>query len=292
MTAKLLPTPKKRSRLIQPPSKAIPPEGKVAVLSTEPDNADPWSYQGKPGETPAEALGALSLQPGMTAAATIKQFAGYTNIELHGLVNALHTQVEAVNSGDMTRPEGMLVAQAHTLDSMFNTLANRAKANMAGDGQYLQTAEMYLRLAFKAQSQCRATLETLGQLKNPGNVAFVRQANIAHGPQQINNAEPHAGAGKNESQPNKLLEDQRGKWMDLGAQEAAGRLDQALAAMGKVHRPEIARGQSEGQSEWPPGQDTPAPSADGASIEGIEARTGRVLMLQRQSATRTVQVAK
>jgi hypothetical protein len=37
-------------------------------------------------------------------------------------------------------------------------------------------------LALKAQSQCRATLETLAAIKNPQPVAFVRQANIAHGP--------------------------------------------------------------------------------------------------------------
>ena len=46
----------------------------------------------------------------------------------------------------------------------------------------------YLRLALKAQSQCRATLATLAAVKNPQPVAFVRQANIAHGPQQVNNA--------------------------------------------------------------------------------------------------------
>jgi hypothetical protein len=43
--------------------------------------------------------------------------------------------------------------------------------------------EAYLRLGLKAQSQSRATLETLSRIKNPQPVAFVRQANIAHGPQ-------------------------------------------------------------------------------------------------------------
>jgi hypothetical protein len=38
--------------------------------------------------------------------------------------------------------------------------------------------DRYLRLGLKAQSQCRATLETLVQIKNPP-VVVARQANIA-----------------------------------------------------------------------------------------------------------------
>lgn len=39
----------------------------------------------------------------------------------------------------------------------------------------------------KCSTQCRATLETLAEIKNPRPVVFVRQANIANGPQQVNN---------------------------------------------------------------------------------------------------------
>jgi hypothetical protein len=38
----------------------------------------------------------------------------------------------------------------------------------------------------KAQNQCRMTLETLSTIKNPP-VVYAKQANIAHGPQQVNN---------------------------------------------------------------------------------------------------------
>ena len=63
-------------------------------------------------------------------------------------------------------------------------------------------------VAFKAQSQCRATLEALAAIKNPP-VVFARQANIAQGPQQVNNqmmaaSEHRAGAEKNEKPQNKL----------------------------------------------------------------------------------------
>ena len=53
-------------------------------------------------------------------------------------------------------------------------------------GEYLDATDRYMRLALKAQAQCRATVETLAEIKNPPTL-FARQANIAHGPQQVNN---------------------------------------------------------------------------------------------------------
>ena len=81
-------------------------------------------------------------------------------------------------------------------------------ARRATTMQELKHWEAYLRMALKAQNQCRMTLETLATIKNPPAV-FARQANIAHGPQQVNNAmvpagEPRAGAGKTEKPQNKL----------------------------------------------------------------------------------------
>lgn len=67
---------------------------------------------------------------------------------------------------------------------IFNEIARRAALNM---GEHLQATDKYMRLAMKAQGQCRATLQTLGELKNPRQMAFVKQANIANGYQQVNN---------------------------------------------------------------------------------------------------------
>ena len=89
----------------------------------------------------------------------------------------------------------------------------------------MAAAEMYMRLALKSQSQCRATVETLAEIKNPSHVAFVRQANIANGPQQVNNgiAADAPRAVENVIQPSKLLEGERiGERMDTGAKSKAG----------------------------------------------------------------------
>ena len=101
-------------------------------------------------------------------------------------------------------------------------------------------AERLLRLGLKAQSQSRATLETLATIKNPPTV-FARQANVAHGPQQVNNlmaveSPSRARAGDSESAPNKLLEC-NGERLDDGTTHATGAGHQTLATVGTVNWP-------------------------------------------------------
>jgi hypothetical protein len=127
----------------------------------------------------------------------------------------------------------LLTAQAHTLDGIFNHLARKALRC-----EYLNQYEAYLRLGLKAQSQCRATLETLAAIKSPKPVAFVQQANIAHGPQQVNNAEPDqvSRARETEKQPNKLLEARNDERLDAGAQGATGLFNPELETVGALDR--------------------------------------------------------
>src|SRR6202041_2450779 len=125
-------------------------------------------------------------------------------------------------SGNLAGLEETLTAQAVALDAIFNEMARRASANM---GEYLSPTETYLRLGLKAQAQCRATLQTLFEMKNPQPVAFVKQANIANGPQQVNNGvttqpRPHAGISTNPS--NELLELSHEQRLDTGTAGAAG----------------------------------------------------------------------
>lgn len=148
-------------------------------------------------------------------------------------------QCELANKGDLSRAESLLTAQAHTLDAIFHKLARKAT-----DVEYLNQLDVNLRLALKAQSQCRATLEALAAIKNPQPVAFVRQANIAHGPQQVNNAGAvdASRAEKSGNQPNKVLEHQHGERLDFGTAGAAGGADSPLETVGAVNRPEDASG--------------------------------------------------
>ncbi len=100
---------------------------------------------------------------------------------------ALEETVAAVQRGELGEAEGLLMAQAVTLNTIFARCAVQASRNL--DGQHLEGTERYLRLALKAQSQCRTTIETLAIVKNPTTI-FARQANIAAGPAT---GEQHAG---------------------------------------------------------------------------------------------------
>jgi hypothetical protein len=127
----------------------------------------------------------------------------------------------------------MLLSQALALNGIFAALATRASRAMDTN---MVAADFSLRLALRAQAQSRATLETLANVKNPRAVAFVRQANIAHGPQQVNNdgrpATPVAAhAEEAHSAQNKLLEHQDGERLEFGAQGTASGADPHLASV-------------------------------------------------------------
>ena len=134
----------------------------------------------------------LVLSPTIQSAVGIQawgKFAG--EVDLAKLLDDLRTRVEKVQGGDMRPVEAMLYGQAVTLETIFTSLARRATSQ-----EYLKQFQAYLGLALKAQAQCRATLEALAEIKNPHPVAFVKQANISGGHQQVNNGmQPAQQAG-------------------------------------------------------------------------------------------------
>jgi hypothetical protein len=150
------------------------------------------------------------------------------------LVAELDAQVKLVQAGNLDRAEEMLFAQAHTLDAIFSDLVRQAVPKIRDS---LETADAFMRLAFKAQSQCRATLETLALVKNPPNVAFVKQANIANGPQQINNGVFPPHAAENLIERSKLLRRMDESRLDTGATREAIPANKALATLEPIHRP-------------------------------------------------------
>jgi hypothetical protein len=209
---------------------------------TQPMKQDPkpLRVQRQRTETVADALAHMSLRPTVQAAITLMEYNKNLlgEISINTLVADLGKQCELASKGDLARAEALLTAQAHTLDALFNNLARRAALNL---GEYMNATETYLRLALKAQGQCRATLETLAVIKNPQPVAFVRQANIAHGPQQVNNGPAQPGepsrARENENRQNKLLEAQDGERLEFGAARTSGDADLSLEAVEAVNRP-------------------------------------------------------
>jgi len=148
---------------------------------------------------------------------------------LPGIIAQIEECARTVNARDLTQPESMLTAQAIVLNTVFASLVSDA-----GGVSNLHVKDQLLRLAFKAQGQCRQTIETLAMMKNPPAV-FAKQANIAHGHQQVNNpAVPHAGEPV--IRQNELLENENVERMVRRTQGEAGRRNSRVAALDPVNR--------------------------------------------------------
>lgn len=176
----------------------------------------------------AQMLNSASLMSAVTSDAFSKSM--FPELSLPELIKELKSKTEKVQSGDMAAMEAMLVGQASALQTIFVSLARRAS-----NQEYLKQYGVYMNLALKAQSQCRATIQALTELKYPKQVAFVKQANIAHGHQQINNGNENnksSRAEENQNQQNELLEVENGSTkMDTTTTQIAGRKDKSMATL-------------------------------------------------------------
>ena len=190
-------------------------------------------------ESPEVRGAQMALQPSINAAAVIQSYTGAMfgkEPDINVLIDGLRDSFKTVKDGDLSSLEAMLVGQATVLQSLFTSLARRAQAQ-----QSQRHLEAFLGLALKAQAQSRATIQAVVELKYPRQVAFVKQANISHGPQQINNGpgkatEARSHTEENQVQQNKQLEDQSDgrTYLDTRATTTAGRSDPALETVESV----------------------------------------------------------
>lgn len=151
--------------------------------------------------------------------------------DVRDVLTNLTDRVSAIHRGDMSQVEEMLIGQAVALQSMFLDLAVRAKKHSS-----LEAVQTLTQLALRAQSGSRATLQSLAEVKNPRQVAFVRQTNVAQN-QQINNAPP-SHAKKIENSPNELIQGEHhaSAKMDTRAEATPVRVDPDVGTLEAVHR--------------------------------------------------------
>jgi hypothetical protein len=157
------------------------------------------------------------------------------HIDVPTLVEVLRKQAAAANRNDLTQAEAMLMNQATALQSLFARLAEKAMS-----AEYMANFEAFMRMALRAQNQSRATLETLATMKNPPMV-YARQANIASGPQQVNNGLP-SPARETETATNKLSGNGNELPSDSRASTLTCHANQRVETLGKIDRAEVGRG--------------------------------------------------
>lgn len=192
------------------------------------------------GEDPKIAATRMFIGPHLLNGNVAAYFAKSQSGEMlpaAAVVTALTESAKRVNANNLQEVEATLISQATVLNVMFSELGRRAALNM---GEYLDASERYFRMALKAQNQCRMTLETLSNIKNPP-VIYAKQANITNGPQQVNN---HAHASENKNQPNKVLEQGNEQRMDTATQSQTSAGNSELEAVEAGHRPQDSRRQS------------------------------------------------
>jgi hypothetical protein len=194
----------------------------------------------------------MALLPSVNGAAVIEAYQGNVmgkDTDMAGLIERLRDTFTEVKGGDLHNLEAMLLSQATALQTIFTSLARRASTQ-----DRLPQYQTFLGLALKAQAQSRATISALVELKHPRQALFVKQANIAQGPQQVNNGNaPNGSTAQNASasasacahgkeielEQNKLLEADHGQprqRMDTRATQKAERSYQAVETVGQVHR--------------------------------------------------------
>lgn len=217
-------------------ARLLPSLGKAAVKKPVPSsNKTTLRVTPKPGEAEAEAVARTVLNPATGAALAIRFQPSDFNpmLELMAMVREVDAHSRQVQSGNLERCEATLAAQMQTLDQLFNRMLIQAAIRITTD---FEQGEVLYRLAYRAQSQCRAVAEALAEMKYPRSVAFVKQQNIAGGHQQVNNGVSPRTEEKLIPQ-NELGGASHGNGLDSGAAGAASGADSTMAAVGAVNRP-------------------------------------------------------
>lgn len=195
-----------------------------------------------PNKPEGEVIAEEVCQNGANSSVLIAEYLGgmYGDAaDLSDWAIALRDTTKAVHGGDLKSVEAILIGQALALDAIFTNMARKANLNNRMD-----QLELCMRLALKAQNQSRATLEALAAIKNPQQTVFMKQANIANGPQQVNNGPigddrntDGKAQKKNNSLKNKLLTaDEKGERLDTGTTGKAGGDNTEMEAVGAVNR--------------------------------------------------------
>ncbi|OIQ72548.1 hypothetical protein GALL_458270 [mine drainage metagenome] len=179
----------------------------------------------------------LAVCPGVASAAAAEDFNRdmMPDLKLSDLIDEVKSSIKAVQSGDMSGMESMLVGQAQALQTVFVSLMRKAHGQ-----EYMKNYGAFMTMALKAQAQSRATIQALAEVKYPRQVFITKQANISNGPQQVNNGTSHAAENQNEQ--SKLISGDTHATLDCSGTSAASGTNQELEAMGAINRPDNARG--------------------------------------------------
>lgn len=117
-----------------------------------------------------------------TAAVTINSL-HQDSMDVSQLMRELSESFGRVKDDNFLEIEAMLLSQAHTLNVFFHRCLSQV-----GDSEWMPQIQTMSDLALRTQNNCRKTLATLAEMKNPNRSTFIKQQNNAIN-QQVNNSE-------------------------------------------------------------------------------------------------------
>lgn len=149
------------------------------------------------GKSEERRFADVSLDPAASAMAATRMFnkGSFGDQNTTELYSSLSEKGEAATAGELSHYKAMLASQSDTLNSVFTEMARRAALNM---GEYIGATESYMRLALKAQAQCKANIEALDRLSS-GRVQTVRHVHVNEGGKAVIADEFHHHTGGREN---------------------------------------------------------------------------------------------
>ncbi|MDA9625669.1 hypothetical protein N9S57_02750 [Luminiphilus sp.] len=139
--------------------------------------------KGKTELETAERIAKLAVSPEMSSqrvvAASERDKGLDEYLDIPQLMVVLKAESGRLSEGKSEDVGPILANQALALQSLFSRLTERALSQ-----SHMSNIEAFMRLALRAQSQCRATLQTLSTL-NKSPTVYARHANVATN-QQLN----------------------------------------------------------------------------------------------------------
>ncbi len=143
------------------------------------------------------------------------------------LLPPLINQMIAIKQGDLTEVERILYSQSITLQTAFNRFMAMAALSQHNGEQ----CDRFASLALKAQEQCRKTLATLVDLKNPKKpTQFIK----SYVDKQINQLRVEGQDNVTESAALHLEPTQNAK-VDIRSQTKTGGTDLELETVGEIN---------------------------------------------------------
>lgn len=198
------------------------------AISKKPKKHNPQALivEHEKGKSENSKLAEIKLSSNVLNTLTTEAFtkSALGEIDFTEAVAVMKEKTEKIIAGDLSELESTLAAQVVSLNAIFTILAKRATTC-----EYLNQVETNLRLALKAQTQCSHTIEILAAMKNPP-IVFAKQANIAHGHQQINNNQSPTHAEKTIKSSNELLSEADNAPLDTRGTLETIKINQELAA--------------------------------------------------------------